>query len=107
VPVVVGTTFDLGIHANADSWQGSVGPPLNNRLVSAQLDFGHTVHVMGVSGLPVGGNLATEGYTPSAASGLDWTQPLPVSEPGSSLLLSGVLALLGWRRLGSGTRRCA
>lgn len=91
VPVVVGTAFDLGIYARAQSSQRSYGAI--STLSSTALDFSHSVLVQGVSGILLDGNLVTSGYTVAAASGLDWTQPLAVPEPGTwGLMLAG----LGW-----------
>ncbi|WP_162247838.1 PEP-CTERM sorting domain-containing protein [Pelomonas sp. Root1237] len=97
VPVVVGTAFDLGIYARAESGQRSFSAVSGNS--NSQLDFSSSVLVQGVTGLLVGGSLVTDGYTLSAASGLDWTTALPVPEPGSALLLAAGLGLLCLRRL--------
>lgn len=97
VPVVVGTAFDLGIYAQAYSSQRSQSAYPGNS--NSQLDFGNSVLVQGVSGLLVGGQLVTEGYTLTAASGLDWTQPLPVPEPATwALMLAGIGAVVVRRR---------
>lgn len=100
VPVVVGTPFDLGIYARAQSSQRSYGA--GTAVSSTELDFSHSVLVQGVSGLMLNGSLITSGYTLTAASGLDWTQALPVPEPGTwGLMVAG----LGW--LGHVARRKA
>ncbi len=97
VPVVVGTAFDLGIYARATSTQRSFSAVAGNS--NSQMDFSNSILVQGVAGLLVNGSLVTEGYTLTAASGLDWTQPLPVPEPATwALMLAGIGAVVVRRR---------
>lgn len=95
VPVVVGTPFELGIYARAQSGQRSFSS--SSAISTTALDFSHSVLVQGISGVLVDGNLVSAGYTVDAASGLDWTNALPVPEPGQAVLMLAGLLLLGAR----------
>jgi hypothetical protein len=94
VPITIGESFSWGVYATVKADTGSLVPPINGPLTSGSADFLHTLRYAGSAGVLLGGQLY-DNATLVADSGIDWTQAMPVPEPGTWALMLAGLATVG------------
>jgi hypothetical protein len=94
VPITIGQSFSWGVFATVKASTASLVPPINGSLTSGSADFLHTLRYAGSTGVLVGGQLYGNA-TLVADSGIDWTQAMPVPEPGTWALMLAGLACVG------------
>jgi hypothetical protein len=98
VPVTIGESFSWGVYATVKAGTASLVPPLNGVWTTGSADFLHTLRYAGSAGVLLGGQLY-DNATLVADSGIDWTQAMPVPEPGTwALMLAGLAAVGGLAR---------
>lgn len=92
MPIVFGQPFEFGV------WGRVVAGTRNSAWASNSFaDFGNTLTWAGTAGVVVNGQIVTQGFSISSASGIDWMQATVVPEPGSSALLALGLGAIAWR----------
>ena len=98
VPITIGESFSWGVYATVKASTASLVPPINGSLTSASADFLHTLRYAGSAGVLLGGQLYDNAEL-VAESGIDWTQAMPVPEPGTwALMLAGLTTVGGLAR---------